>query len=755
MNKYWKRITKLILVFLILNIAMGTTQTVYAEDKNESSQEQLGALKDNGKSYYHLDAVPDDFNEEKSFADKVTDKFWFLDVKDKAGQKMNEFFNYLVNVAFDMNILMTNFMISSLDFAYNFNFINLIIDKLDSIMQQITGVTGIGNFSSNGIFGNLAKFVAVFTVIYAIFLMVWKRSMFSSFGTILQTVLALTIALLLFTNYSTFLSGLNQVTTQASSLILASDFNKQNQNGSQKVENAAPTNLNEESLKREMKDNLWTLFVDRPYLYMMYGETNLNNIGNNISKEEAINRINKILKNEPNSESRYKAISNEINKGNNYLLYDNISKRLSFTPLYLAINGITSLPVYFLALALLLFQFWFMLIAIFAPFALLFGAMPGQFNVVKRYFIELGLPLVLKIVVAFSALIIFAISELLYQADFTATQSGNPFMGYIAAALIHFVLFMLLFFLRKRIKNIFAAGSQGVQEIREGVGDFSNPLKKRTQGLATTYGAAIGGVATGGTGALAGANIGSSVGKMATGEGSVGDVAKSGMQAKRSKQLSSLEREDDSEAITGLDKLATHEKPSRKNVNANATVDKLDTPNTSGETGTDNQDNDQNDSMPSLNTNRSENAPIKEGGTISPVTEEKPEKNQSEASLETNKAHDQTKNMNEGVSESLSSSTSQSNTSVMNSDQLNVNQSNESFGGTTTGGNLGAKDTLFDKDSPKTIDHSTPETQQHGEPVNTQMSKQDDLANLASLEEHIPPVENEQQTDVNDYAELE
>ncbi len=372
MNEAWKRIIKLISIFLILNLAMGATQPVFAENKNKSEHEQLGNFKSNGESYYHLDAVPKDFNEKKSFADKVTDKFWFLDMKNKAGQKMNEFFNYLVNIAFDMNILMTNFMISSLDFAYSFDFINLIIEKLDSIMQEITGITGMGNFSSNGIFGNLAKFVAVFTVIYAIFLMVWKRSMFSSLGTILQTVLALTIALLLFTNYSTFLSGLNQVTTEASALVLAGNSNEQSQNGTQEVENARPTNLDEESLKLEMKNNLWTLFVDRPFMYMMYGETNLNNLAD--SKDKAINRVNNLLKAKPNSEERYDAIATETKDwNNNNLYYDNISERLSFTPMYLTINGITSLPVYFLALALLLFQFWFMLIAIFAPFALYLG----------------------------------------------------------------------------------------------------------------------------------------------------------------------------------------------------------------------------------------------------------------------------------------------------------------------------------------------------------------------------------------------
>src|SRR5699024_6438721 len=287
---------------------------------------------------------------------------------------------------------MTKFMLFSLDFAYDFNFINTIIEKLNEIMGEITGITGGGHISNSGLFGNLAMFTAVFAVIYAAFLMMWKRSMVASIGAILQTMMALTIAILLFTNYSVFLTGLNQVTTQASSLILAGNSHERDASGGlQPIATNTPTNLDEQSLKNGMKDNIWALFVDRPYLYMMYGETNLNNLAR--SEEEAVNRVNNILKQQPNSEERYTAISNELtNYDNDYLLYDNISTRLSFTPMYLMINGIVSIPIYFLALALLIFQFWFMLIAIFAPFALLFGAIPGQFNVVKRYFIELGLP---------------------------------------------------------------------------------------------------------------------------------------------------------------------------------------------------------------------------------------------------------------------------------------------------------------------------------------------------------------------------
>ncbi len=524
---------------------------IYAE---EASQQQLGEFKDEETSYYYLDAVPDDFGEDKSLWENTKNKFWFLDMKDNFGKKMNELFNFLINTAFELNLLMTRMMISTLDIAYDFEFVDSIINKLSEIMAPISGITANGKISESGLFGNFAKFVAILAVIYAVYMLLWKRSMFSSLSTILQTIFALTIAVLLFTNYSSFLTGLNQVTTEASQLIISgnqSQVETSNPTETSPIATNSPTGLNEENLKQKMRDNLWSMFVDRPYLYMMYGVTSLEEINKNGNEQQAIQRVKNILKKKPKTESRYEEIiiEKDVNK-NQFVTYSNVSKRLSFTPMYLSINGITSIPIYILALTLILFQFWFMIIALFAPFALLVGAVPGQFNIIKRYFIELGLPMVLKILVSFAALVIFALSELLYQTDFAINNNnGNAFFSYITVAIIHFVLFMLIFLLRKRISNIFSAGSKGIHELRDGMGTVTNPLKKGVQGVSTASGAAIGAMATGGVGAMSGANIGSSVGKVATGEGSIGEVARNGIQAQRSLQLASLKKQNGNSAF--------------------------------------------------------------------------------------------------------------------------------------------------------------------------------------------------------------
>src|SRR5690625_196758 len=521
MPKSMKRIILIITSFLMVTIILFPFDHVYAE-------EQLGGYKEGGDSHYHLDVVPDDATEDKNWWEEKRDKYlWFLDLEDKFADTMSEFFKYIINLVFNMNIFLTRLMISAFDLAYYFYFVSTIIDELSNIMGSITGISSSGKIQSGGLFGNLAIFAALLSVTYATFILIFRRSMFESLTSILQTILSITLAIFLFTNYSSFLTGINQVTTEMSGLVLsgsATSLEEEPVDDPNSPEPFAdtPTGLDENDVRDKMRDNIWSLFVDRPYLYMMFGSANPDEI------EGLDERMNNILKNEKNSEERADAIFNELDTHNNrYITYSNVGKRVSFTPMYLSINGITSILVYALALALIIFQFWFMIIALFAPFALLIGAVPGMFSVIKRYAIELVLPLVLKIVVAFGALMVFAISEVLYKVDFSVShQPGNPFYNYIAAAIVHFALFALLFLLRKRIANIFVHSHHVLKELKGGMDTVKEPVNTAVQTTATVGGAVAGGVAGGPMGAAKGAGIGAAVGGAMTGEGSAGDVAK-------------------------------------------------------------------------------------------------------------------------------------------------------------------------------------------------------------------------------------
>lgn len=546
-------------MMLFLFLGTGITSSGNAESNEETNKktdimdiitDQYGEFKEEGKSYYHLDAVSDkdveSFDEgEKFWADTYDKLFGWADVKENLGNKLSEMVNLVNNIVFDINMFLTYTMLVMYDLAYTADFTEKIIIELESLMSNITGISG-GTFSiGNGLFGNLVKLIAILTGMYALYVFIIKRAFFESFSSVFQTIIALTIAILMFANYTTLLTGANKITTDLSGFVVSLPSHS----------DGLESNIDDPRTK--MKDSIWGMFVDRPYLYMQYGTHDVEVLGDG-DRDRGIRRVKNILK-EPVGEKRLiKVIEEEasqITYDNNMMKYSAVNSRLAFSYFYMMINGLVSLPIYLLSLCLILFQFWFMVIAALAPFALLIGALPGQFSVLKRYFIELGIPLALKIFVSFIALIVFVISDIIYAGDFKSiTGASNPFYSYVGAGTFNLLLFGTIFILRNRIKDIFSSGSNTIRELRESSGTFAAPFKKGVQNVATVGGAVAGAVAGGSAGAMTGAAIGGSVGKVVTGEGRVSDVAGSAMKSQHLAHLNKMAQSQDATKLTGLDK---------------------------------------------------------------------------------------------------------------------------------------------------------------------------------------------------------
>ena len=167
--------------------------------------------------------------------------------------------NLVNNIVFDINMFLTYTMLVMYDLAYTADFTENIIIELESLMSNITGISG-GTFSiGNGLFGNLVKLIAILTGMYALYVFIIKRAFFESFSSVFQTIIAFTIAILMFANYTALLTGANKITTDFSGFVVSLP--------SHSVD--SESNINDPRTK--MKDSIWGMFVDRPYLYMQYG----------------------------------------------------------------------------------------------------------------------------------------------------------------------------------------------------------------------------------------------------------------------------------------------------------------------------------------------------------------------------------------------------------------------------------------------------------------------------------------------------
>lgn len=453
--------------------------------------------------YYAIDYIDLVDLEERGFFSKLN---FLRTMKDSALAG----FYYAVNllfVEFPFNILKssTNVIITILNFAYDFNVVNDIIDAIASRIRSMAGVSLAGEFRSSGLFGGFLGLIAITVAIYTLYQFIVKKASISAFSSMLKSIIALTLALLFFSNYATFLKGANTLATEATALILT---------GQPNITLTDEGTLKSNTLQNEVNTNIWNVFVHKPYLLLQYGTMDEEEIGKQ--------RIFNLLQLKPGTEERYELVEQEITEnGNEMMTRGKISERLVILLIAMFANLLNAIPVFILTFALILFQFWFIVMALIAPFVFLWGAFPNQFGVITRYGLELITPLLLKIGVSVLALIIFSLTDVILSV------ADDNLFGFIVIALCQGVLFITLFLLRHRIMDIFSSGSREFAHIRnEMSGSISKPIKTSVQKGASTAGTLIGGATGGATGAIVGASVGSSIGKGLTGEQSVGEVAR-------------------------------------------------------------------------------------------------------------------------------------------------------------------------------------------------------------------------------------
>lgn len=443
---------------------------------------------DGEKLYYRLEAKMAD--DEKSPWYNIIGK-----ASDTVSFGINETVMIINRVIFFINTKMSGLMIGLVESISNFSFIDKVIDNISKKVKNIVGVSGnlYPKFNSSGMFLPLIKIITLVVIFYSFYQLIWKRSFITSINELFKYVVVLTVALLLFTNFGSFLTGMNNISNAIGQLVSGSP-----------------------SQTQKFGNTLWEHFVDKPYLTLQYGTSNVKDLAiDGMSGEE---RVKELLSSRVGSSEREELIDKEVNDRDNYYMkYASTDSKTFLNIAFLFFNALTSIPVFLMALAMLFTQIWFVIIAMFAPFALLIASIPIQFSVLKRYFFELSLPLIVKVGLHFIFVMLMFLTDIATGAigemtsDFFSDHMGTAFLN----ALVYLMLFIGVFLLRKRIMNIIASGSQMASEIRDNLGGF---IKKPVQTGATVAGAGVGAMVAGSQGAMVGANIGATAGNVVAGD---------------------------------------------------------------------------------------------------------------------------------------------------------------------------------------------------------------------------------------------
>lgn len=469
----------LLLTILLLGFSVTPQTAMAAEPKTISDSlfgEKQPKLKDGSKAHYNLDVTTNveedsDQNAAEEAISNAKDFITGKSLKEGAQETFYEMENFFANTMFQFNVFMTTGLLALLDIAFNYEVINSLIDQLDGAMVAVTGISSSG-FSSGGLIGSFVTIASILSAVVALFLFLWKRSMMGALKSLGSTVLVLTLCLVFFTQYGTFLKGMNQVATETSQIILT---------GPSKLVTA--DNLTSEQIRKNMYKNMWDQFVHRPYLFAQYGTDDEKKIGGK--------RVETLLKMKPGKKRQEFVETKEVkDKKNVNMTYANVPQRLIFSGYYLTINTINGFVLIGLALLMVGIQFWFIAIACVAPFAFLWAMFPNQAGILKNYSFALAEPLGWKILISFFTFVFFTISTLAY------TLNASNVGGYFTTSIAQTGIYLMLLLFRKKIKKIFRS-SKEYRYIMSQVKDFKHVTTKSmetlAQGTATAIGATVGG----------------------------------------------------------------------------------------------------------------------------------------------------------------------------------------------------------------------------------------------------------------------
>ncbi|MDG0949510.1 CD3337/EF1877 family mobilome membrane protein [Bacillus paranthracis] len=436
----------MILVFFLL--PLGPHVALAEDTKTEEKQEQKGArISENLFSGYTDGIYKDKYYEIDTYQPKEDEKNVFQKVggylfgDDSVGKDLQRMLyttcQWLANMAFQLNVILGQLTIFLVDQALNLDIVDTVADKLGAAMQNIAGI-GKGGFLSSGLFPAIIGIACVLSACYAGYIFFIKRQPSKGLSELVKTVFVIAFIVTYIGNASTILKSANTISSEISVTVLAKATGTV----------AGDPGRSKADAIFSVKKQIWDLLVERPYLFLQYGEDSKEKLG--------AQRVDELLAKSPGKE-RNEAVEKEVKKGNQMMVISSVGERLVFTVMYYVVNTFAGVPVIAFCLLIVAFQLWFLVMSIISPIVMAVALLPGHRRVIESWASQWIRPLALKIFMSVMLVIIFTVAELLYVLP----EAGVA--GYVSTMIFQILVFVLCYLFRGNIVAAFSR-ARGVYE---------------------------------------------------------------------------------------------------------------------------------------------------------------------------------------------------------------------------------------------------------------------------------------------------
>ncbi|MGG0443625.1 CPBP family intramembrane glutamate endopeptidase [Bacillus mycoides] len=429
----------MILVFFLL--PLGSHVALAEDTKKEEKQEQKGArISENLFSGYTDGIYKDKYYEIDTYQPKEEDKNVFQKVggylfgDDSVGKDLQRMLyttcQWFANMAFQLNVILGQLTIFLVDQALNLDIVDAVADKLGAAMQNIAGIEK-GGFLSSGLFPAIIGIACVLSACYAGYIFFIKRQPSKGLSELVKTVLVIAFIVTYIGNASTILKSANTISSEISVTVLAKATGTV----------AGDPGRSKADAIFSVKKQIWDLLVERPYLFLQYGEDSKEKLG--------AKRVDELLAT-PLGKDRDEKIKKEVKDGNQMMVISSVGERLVFTVMYYVVNTFAGVPVIAFCLLIVAFQLWFLVMSIISPIVMAVALLPGHRRVIESWASQWIRPLALKIFMSVMLVIIFTIAELLYVLP----EAGVA--GYVSTMIFQILVFVLCYIFRGNIVAAFS-----------------------------------------------------------------------------------------------------------------------------------------------------------------------------------------------------------------------------------------------------------------------------------------------------------
>ena len=292
----------------------------------------------------------------------------FFDLKTQWEDTKNNLINLIVFFIWHPLLLWDFMVITAVEKSFSLDIVDWFADSVEKAVQSLAGFDG-RNFTERGIWGNFLLIFIICAGTYIAYLGMIKKKSTDALGAMIKSVVIIILSMAFFANAGSFMKYLNSLSSGLSQEVMGVGLTL---NSEVNDDMEYP----EEVASFVVADKLYHMLIYQPYLLLQYGKPKEDST---LTKQ----RVEKLLQTKRGSTARENVLKSE--KNNIMMSGEGLTERLSLLILLSIFHLIIGFVFFIIAGAMLVYQFLFVILALYAPFALLMSLYPTWSQVATNW----------------------------------------------------------------------------------------------------------------------------------------------------------------------------------------------------------------------------------------------------------------------------------------------------------------------------------------------------------------------------------